>query len=70
MKHKYELRNYFFHTRFEAFRAVKFDFFWFVTQCSVVVCYQRFRGPCCVWDVGNLHQHSTASQRRSPRLAF
>jgi hypothetical protein len=24
------------------------EVFWFVTPCSVVVGYQRFRGPCCL----------------------
>jgi len=31
---------------------------WDVTPCSVVVGYQRFRGP---WNVGILPQHYTAS---------
>jgi hypothetical protein len=34
----------------EAFSVVMFqvEVFWGVTQCSVVVGYQRFRGPCCL----------------------
>jgi hypothetical protein len=33
----------------EAFMALVFqiEVFWFVTPCSVVVGYQRFRGPYC-----------------------
>jgi hypothetical protein len=46
------LQNPKFHyrTTFEAFAAVTFqvDVFWIVTPCSVVVGYQRFRGPCCL----------------------
>jgi hypothetical protein len=36
--------------RFEAFMAVKIrvEFFCIVTLCSVVVGYQRFRGPGCL----------------------
>jgi hypothetical protein len=26
---------------------IHFEVFWVVTPCSVVVGYQRFRGPCC-----------------------
>jgi len=26
---------------------IEFEIFWFVTPCSVVVKYQRFRGPYC-----------------------
>jgi hypothetical protein len=35
---------------FEAFTEVMFqvEVFRIVTPCSVVVGYQRFRGPCCV----------------------
>jgi len=35
---------------FEAFTAVIFqvEILWVVTPCSVVVRYQRFRGPCCL----------------------
>jgi len=34
--------------KFEVSTAVNFqvEFFWVVTLCSVVVGYQRFRGPC------------------------
>jgi hypothetical protein len=32
--------------RFQVFTAVKFEFFWIVTPCSVVVKYQRFGGHC------------------------
>jgi len=33
---------------FEAYKAVIFqvEVFWVVTPCSVVIGYQRFRGPC------------------------
>jgi hypothetical protein len=27
---------------------IQVEFFWVVTQYSVVVGYQRFRGPCCL----------------------
>jgi len=35
---------------FEAFTAVMLlvGVFWVMTQCSVVVGYQRFGGPCCL----------------------
>jgi len=35
---------------FETFTAVIFqvEVFWAVAPCSVVVGYQRFRGPCCL----------------------
>jgi len=35
--------------RFETFTAVMFqgEVFWLMTPYSVVVGYQRFRGPCC-----------------------
>jgi len=36
--------------------------FWVVTPCSVVVGYQRFKGPCCVL------QQYTVSQPRIPRI--
>jgi hypothetical protein len=48
--------------------------FWVVTLCSVVVGYQRFRGPCCHHLQGavttrggsmDLPQHHTASQPRT-----
>jgi hypothetical protein len=26
--------------------------FWVVTPCSLVECYQRFRGPCCLHHQG------------------
>jgi hypothetical protein len=37
-------------TSFECFTAVIFQFevICIVTSCSVVVGYQRFRGPCCL----------------------
>jgi len=37
------------HASFEAFTVVTFpvEVFWLVTPCSVVVVYQRVRGPCC-----------------------
>jgi len=50
------------------------EVFWVLTQCSVEVGYQRFRGPCrlhiegedggrtYLWNVGFLPQHYTASQ--------
>jgi hypothetical protein len=36
--------------KFEVFMAAKIqvEVFWVVTPCSVVVGYQRFRGPCCL----------------------
>jgi len=36
--------------RFEAFTTVTFEVevLWVVTMCSVVVGYQRFRGPSCL----------------------
>jgi len=39
-----------YNTSFEAFTAVMFqvEVFWVVTQCSVMVGYQPFRGPCCL----------------------
>jgi hypothetical protein len=63
---------------FEAFTALIFqvEVFCVVTRCSVVVGYQRFRGPCClhlqteddgnmdVWEFGTLPLHYTASQPR------
>jgi hypothetical protein len=38
------------HASFEASTEVMFqvEVFWVVTPCSVVVGYQRFRGPCCL----------------------
>jgi len=72
------------HANFGAFMAVIFQSeICAVTLCSVVVGYQRFRGPCCVhlqvrwsedegsmdlWNVGILSQHYTASQPRRHRL--
>jgi len=49
---------------------------WAVTQCSVVVGHQRFRGSCCFHlqgkdggsSVDNLPQHYTVSISRRPRL--
>jgi hypothetical protein len=34
--------------------SFQIEVFWVVTPCSVVVGYQRFRGPCC------LHHYSTS----------
>jgi len=63
---------------FEAFAAVMFhvEVFWIVTPCSIVVGYQRFRGPCCLhpqgsmdlWNVGILLLQYMVSQPRGPRL--
>jgi len=36
-----------------------FEVFWVVTPCSVVVGYQRFRGPCCLHIKGVLSYHNT-----------
>jgi hypothetical protein len=47
-------------TRFEVCTAVKIQVavFWIMAPCSVVVGYQRFRGPCC------LHlQHGSLKRR-------
>jgi hypothetical protein len=58
----------------------KFEFFWVVTPCNVVVGYQRFRGPCflnlqiadggskVLRKVGILPQHHTVSQPRRTRI--
>jgi len=27
---------------------IEFTVFWVAVQCSVVIGYQRFRGPCCL----------------------
>jgi len=32
----------------KGFNKIKVEVFWLVTPCSVVVGYQRFRGPCCL----------------------
>jgi len=38
---------------FWAFMAVMFrvEIFWFVTPFNVVVGYQRFGGPCCIYPL-------------------
>jgi hypothetical protein len=43
-------------TYFEAFTVMMFqvEVYWVVTPCSVVVGYQRFRGPCCLDDGGSM----------------
>jgi hypothetical protein len=43
--------------RFQAFTTVKIqiEILWVVTPCSVVVGYQRFRGPCCLHLQGELN---------------
>jgi len=40
--------------RSEIFTPVKIlvEVFWVVSPCSVVVGYQRFRGPCCLHLLG------------------
>jgi len=59
-----------YHSSSETFTAVMFqvDVFWVGTPCSVVVGYQCFWRPCCLWNVGILPHHFTASQPRRPRL--
>jgi hypothetical protein len=44
--------------RFEVFTAMKIQvqFFWVVTPCGVVVGYQRFRGPFCLYLKGEGHR--------------
>jgi hypothetical protein len=44
------------HGSSEVFMAVIFqvEVFWFLTPCSVVVGYQRFRGPCCIHLQGDV----------------
>jgi hypothetical protein len=51
---------------FEAFTAVMFqvEIFWGVMPCSVVVGYQRFRGPCC------LHLQGVTTQKTSTLNSF
>jgi len=55
-----------FDVNFEAFTAVMFQVkvFWDVTPCSVLVGYQRFRGPCCL----HLQGEVKASHPRRPQL--
>jgi hypothetical protein len=49
-------------TTFGAFSTVIFQVeFWFVTQRSVVVGYQRFRGPCCLYLQGEDNFRSLSS---------
>jgi hypothetical protein len=56
--------------RCETFTTVKIqvEVFWVTTLCSVVVGYQRFRGPCCLHLHGILPQRHTVSQTRRSRL--
>jgi hypothetical protein len=49
---------------------LKVDVFWVVTLYSVLLGYQRFGGPCCLWNVGVLIHHYTASQPRKPLNNF
>jgi len=55
--------------RFEVFTAVKIhvEFLWVVTSWTIVVGYQRFRGPCCFHLQGEtfVSYHST-TRRRNP----
>jgi hypothetical protein len=46
------IKNYY--ERSEVFASVKIqvEVFWFVTPCSIVVGYQRFRGPWCLHLLG------------------
>jgi hypothetical protein len=54
------------------FMAMMFqvELFWVVTPCSVVIGYQRFRGPCFLHLQGEVSYHNTTERHNPEGLDF
>jgi hypothetical protein len=45
---------------------IRVEVLWIMTPCTVVVAYQRFRGPCCLHFMVKLVSYHNSTQRYNP----